>query len=543
MKSIILIVTIILVITQITGVFAINEFKKNPNYKIPKEFININYNSQNHQWPMYKHDAQHTGRSDYDTSNNPGHERWKYFVSSLLTSTPVIEMSGILYVASDVKELHSVFPDGTRNWKQGLIGFDGYDPAIGLDGTIYVGSNKRFHAFYPNGTLRWILDKEKIFSGYPVISPDDIIYVGTSDGYLYAIYPNSTIKWEYKVNDKIRAPALDSDGNIYFTTFYNCNLYCLNSNGTLKWKFKSLNNFYNGPVIGNDGTIYLSPSSINVQAVNPNGTEKWRTKLENGGAAIPAIAPDGSIIISGKGEYVNALDSDNGNILWTYYGGIDVYEQTSAVIGADGTIYFAYIELQNTRKGYICALSPEGKFKWKTRLSTDIYPYSGMHILSDLSIGSDGTVYVTSWFDRGGSNYTNIGYLHAIGELAPDAPSSPIIEGPTKGSKEQEYEYKFKATSPIGNDLYYFIDWDDISVENCIGPYPSGVEISVNHTYNYTGKYSITSRAKDTDNLWGPWSEHKITIPKTKKSNENLFLRFLEKHPQLFPILKQLLEL
>jgi hypothetical protein len=46
--------------------------------------INLNISSQpldgfiDSPWPMYCHDARHTGRSPYSTANNSGDEIWRF---------------------------------------------------------------------------------------------------------------------------------------------------------------------------------------------------------------------------------------------------------------------------------------------------------------------------------------------------------------------------------------------------------------------------------------------------------------------------------
>ncbi len=73
------------------------------------------------------------------------------------------------------------------------------------------------------------------------------------------------------------------------------------------------------------------------------------------------------------------------------------------------------------------------------------------------SIAADGTVYVTTWYCRGGSIYTDFGYVHAFGQLDPGAPSAPIITGPPKGKVGEQHEYTFTSTSPTGKDVFYYI--------------------------------------------------------------------------------------
>ena len=100
----------------------------------------------------------------------------------------------------------------------------------------------------------------------------------------------------------------------------------------------------------------------------------------------------------------------DGSVLWKYQvtGEHSWLEQSQACIGNDGIIYF-------TSDTFLYALTSQGEFKWRTKLTTEYTPYDGMDVESQPVIGPDGTVYVCTWFRREGSNYTDIGYLHAIG--------------------------------------------------------------------------------------------------------------------------------
>jgi hypothetical protein len=96
-----------------------------------------------HQWPMFKHDPRRTGLSEYDTSGNPGVEKWKYFVDDALHYSVVIDKDGILYIGDGWDGLHAVYPDGTMKWKIEFPWPVTYprELAIDTDGTIYIPSD------------------------------------------------------------------------------------------------------------------------------------------------------------------------------------------------------------------------------------------------------------------------------------------------------------------------------------------------------------------------------------------------------------------
>ena len=118
-------------------------------------------------------------------------------------------------------------------------------------------------------------------------------------------------------------------------------------------------------------------------------------------------------------------------------------------------------------------------------------------------------------------------------------PTKPIATGPIKIKKEIEYNYTFVATSPNNGDLYYYIHWNDGTNEEWIGPYPSGEEITISHTWSQVGKYSIKVRAKDTNDLSSPWTTLEVTMSKNKVLRNSLIQRLIDQ----FPLLKLLLKI
>ena len=73
----------------------------------------------------------------------------------------------------------------------------------------------------------------------------------------------------------------------------------------------------------------------------------------------------------------------------------------------------------------------------------------------------------------------------------------PNISGPTDGDPGVEYDYTFVTEDPEGDNIWMYIDWDDGTVENWIGPYASGEEVIVSHEWDDDGLYEITAKSKD----------------------------------------------
>ena len=120
----------------------------------------------------------------------------------------------------------------------------------------------------------------------------------------------------------------------------------------------------------------------------------------------------------------------------------------------------------------------------------------------------------------------------------PEKPAKP--SGPANGEAGAIYTYTSSVSDPEQNQVYYLFDWDDGSDSGWIGPYNSGNDGSVSHSWNEQGDYEIKVKAKDTNDIESEWSDPlPISMPKNKVA-DTPFLRFLENHPHLFPLLGQL---
>ena len=91
--------------------------------------------------------------------------------------------------------------------------------------------------------------------------------------------------------------------------------------------------------------------------------------------------------------------------------------------------------------------------------------------------------------------------------LVNDPPIQPIIDGPITGAEELTYEFSFISTDPDEDNIYYFIDWDDNSYEEWIGPYTSGEKVFVTHSWSSADNYTIVTKSKDEHEAESEWSD------------------------------------
>jgi C1A family cysteine protease len=126
-------------------------------------------------------------------------------------------------------------------------------------------------------------------------------------------------------------------------------------------------------------------------------------------------------------------------------------------------------------------------------------------------------------------------------------PEKPSIYGKNEADKSKRQTYNFTAIDPEGNDLYYYIDWGDGSLEEWIGPFKSGEIISIKHRFENGGIFTIRAKTRDVFNDESPWSTIEVHLSKLKivqNQPYNIISNFIkESYPNFFKILTRVIEL
>jgi hypothetical protein len=108
--------------------------------------------------------------------------------------------------------------------------------------------------------------------------------------------------------------------------------------------------------------------------------------------------------------------------------------------------------------------------------------------------------------------YSDDAIAVTLGGTQNNPPTTPEIDGPTTGIAGTEYEYTFSSTDPDDDDIYYCVNWSDGAGEVCIGPFPSGQEVTAHHTWTDPGTYTIHVKAHDGYNAESGIGTYEVII-------------------------------
>lgn len=109
--------------------------------------------------------------------------------------------------------------------------------------------------------------------------------------------------------------------------------------------------------------------------------------------------------------------------------------------------------------------------------------------------------------------------------IANQPPETPDISGPSSGSPGVEYNFTIMTNDPDNDDVIYFVNWGccgDGGEFHEYGPFKSGVEKTLVHSYSEKGTFTIQAYAKDTNGAESDMTTLEIKMPKTKNNNDDI---------------------
>jgi len=278
--------------------------------------------------------------------------KWSYATGDAIDgASPAIGSDGTVYLGSNDGYLYALNGStGALKWRVAAASAIASTPAIASDKTVYFRDNTRLYALTDKGgsvVKKWQFSltgstSEGTYSS-PAIGKDGTIYVGTNGGVLHAVTAAGKQKWKFTADDDIfTSPSIASDGTVYFATLQGT-VYALKDNGTSatkKWSAsrgggKSITSSLS---IAADGTLYFGGYDGKLHALTAStGAEKWTCTLgAEVRASTPAVASDGTIYVGSYDGKLYAVSSA-GKLVRTYPAALKI---RSSPVLAGTRLYF-----------------------------------------------------------------------------------------------------------------------------------------------------------------------------------------------------------
>ncbi len=352
----------------------------------------------------------------------PGDKLWELSVDGYIYSNPALGRDGTIYVqvyprAPGSSKLLAVEQTGHIQWTADLPQSSTTSPVVSENDIIYVANGPNLLAYDSSGKQL----KSSAFAilqiNEPAIGVDGTLYIGPGENVTQFLTIDSsfTVKWQVTGNNFGSAPtAVDAKGTVYFDNYRY--LQALNPDGTSRWTLEQPvgNAFRSGPAISATGDLYIAGDVGYVYSISPDGKLSWRSETQNIFVGYefpdPVIGNDGSIYVGSTAGLYNF--SSSGERKWVYARTLQF--QSTPAIAADGTIYVGANDASpGSGEEFLHAIHSDGSLKWKfpTGMSGQFY--------SSPTIWTNGTVIVGGPVVLGQSNK-----LFAIKGAAPLAKSA-----------------------------------------------------------------------------------------------------------------------
>jgi hypothetical protein len=244
------------------------------------------------------------------------------------------------------------------------------------------------------------------------------------------------------------------------------------------------------------------------------------------------------------GSYLCTCDKQTGEL--TILGQIQDNAQITIFAIPWNSLPYAPIIFQENESLYVYTTDPDGDYitytiDWGdgTINKTGYYP-SGHKVEINHEWSEPGVYNITAKAkdEHGAESDWSDPYIIVVGNYPPD---TPIINGPTSGKAGVEYYYTFNTTDPEEDPVMYLVDWGNNDTDwTEYGD--SEVEITLKHTWNDEGIYTIKAKAIDINGAESEWGTLSVTMPRNKEISNVLLLRFLERLPILQKMLLYLIK-
>ncbi len=297
-----------------------------------------------------------------------GTHGWQWMQSS----TPLVSDQGIIYVGG-ANMLYAFDMDGSQLWSQvvatGVDSWVGGSPAISPDGSVVYcagccdnDGSKLIAADTLTGATNWVYSLQGSSWAAPAVGQDGTIYIGGGVSWspdpvttylIQAIHPDGTLKWaasnatEYIMMQNV---SLSPDGSMVLFNDFNDNgsnqrrVTALSAaTGALLWQKEVSNGgeFFPSMAVDDSGDIYCNGEDGFRKLSGADGAYLWQnTSISRG--FTPALSADGTVWTKPDNEEnLIGLDMQTGARIAQIVLGPESLGWTTPAIGDEGYVYIS----------------------------------------------------------------------------------------------------------------------------------------------------------------------------------------------------------
>ncbi|MCP4076894.1 MAG: PQQ-binding-like beta-propeller repeat protein [Gammaproteobacteria bacterium] len=279
-------------------------------------------------------------------------KKWMLNPVALITGLSLLWAPVIVKGASDVELI----------WQAQLDAPIHLPPVITAETVIATNSKGMIYGFNRlSGQLSWSTRKGIRYWDRSLVVHDDKFFVGLSGGVFQAhSIVDGKLLWKLDLGVDVQSKPLVKYGTLFIPTTYvgpelsndphgKATLFAVDLNsGKIKWSTKTANYALQTPSM-NGRTLFLAgsyydpsidideggPMKISAHNIDDEGSLLWDFKGLDG--YIKAVYADqDAVVYVGYQDFINALNSQNGQQLWR----VDTGNWTPSLLGSDGVIYY-----------------------------------------------------------------------------------------------------------------------------------------------------------------------------------------------------------
>jgi outer membrane protein assembly factor BamB len=311
-----------------------------------------------------------------------GAKLWETPLEGGISGSPAIGSDGSVYVGTTEGRILGLTSSGQVRWVFATQDAVVSSPALGSGDVVYVGCrDHRLYAFQPTGTNLWSFATGGPIETSPAVGLDGTVYIGSDDGYLHAVDDGGRERWRFPMGDAVRLSPSIADNGMIVAGNRKGGLVALSPQGVVLWKFDAGSELSDSLAFGTKREVVLTCRNGLVYSLSAEGRKLWEFKAQDTISAAPVVAADGTIYALDQGRRLYSL-SPAGSNRWASVVTGNILGSAPA-LAADGTIFLANTD------GVLWAYRADGTVRWSLSLGTPI-------ARSSPTLLPDGTLYIGS---------------------------------------------------------------------------------------------------------------------------------------------------